>query len=481
MLANELIDRLERLGLLDQEIIEALREQLEQGGTRVTPEAVAKLLVDNGQLTHFQATKLIGELRSDQYDDASPAEEDDLTAGLDDLGVVPDEAEEVVEAVDVFEAEPIAYEPVAVEAVAVEAVAADDVMSGGAPVSRPRSTRKKPDPQKSVWDSFKVYGYVAIIALLLLVGGGIAFVLSRESADSFIEEANKLYDQQNYTGAQEMYMTFLDSYSDSQYASLARTRVTMTELYKAAQFKQEPWRAVDLAREKLPLIAEEEGMNEERGNLAALLVDIARNLASSAMKAKETTEKQSLLDKLDEHRELMEDPLYMPTSMKTTLAGPIQGVEEDRARVKRDISRNIRLDQAEAEMKEDLEQNDTKAAYDTRKVLLRDFPELHNHERLDTLIRSASDIQQTLVAPASKLPPTVEGGEQDDSVQSIVLTTLSGRNAPDLTGEVLYFRAGGSVLAFDGENGKLRLASLCRSCQRSSPRPAGGWIGRVAE
>ena len=60
MLANELIDRLERLGLLDQEIIEALREQLEQGGTRVTPEAVAKLLVDNGQLTHFQATKLIG-------------------------------------------------------------------------------------------------------------------------------------------------------------------------------------------------------------------------------------------------------------------------------------------------------------------------------------------------------------------------------------------------------------------------------------
>ena len=67
MLANELIDRLERLGLLDQEIIEALREQLVQGGTRVTPEAVAKLLVDNGHLTRFQATKLIGELRSGEY------------------------------------------------------------------------------------------------------------------------------------------------------------------------------------------------------------------------------------------------------------------------------------------------------------------------------------------------------------------------------------------------------------------------------
>jgi hypothetical protein len=67
MLANDLLDRLERLGLLDQEIIEALREQLSQSGARVTPEKIAQLLVENGQLTRFQATKLIGELRNDQY------------------------------------------------------------------------------------------------------------------------------------------------------------------------------------------------------------------------------------------------------------------------------------------------------------------------------------------------------------------------------------------------------------------------------
>ena len=90
MLANELIDRLERLGLLDQEIIEALREQLEQSGTRITPEAVAKLLVDNGQLTHFQATKLIGELRSGEYEEpvAASTDDADLTAGIDEVEAV---------------------------------------------------------------------------------------------------------------------------------------------------------------------------------------------------------------------------------------------------------------------------------------------------------------------------------------------------------------------------------------------------------
>ena len=98
MLANELIDRLERLGLLDQEIIEALREQLVQGGTRVTPEAVAKLLVDNGHLTRFQATKLIGELRSGEYQSDSDGSSE-LVEEVADLEILPDEDAESVEAV----------------------------------------------------------------------------------------------------------------------------------------------------------------------------------------------------------------------------------------------------------------------------------------------------------------------------------------------------------------------------------------------
>ena len=97
MLANELIDRLERLGLLDQEIIEALREQLVQGGTRVTPEAVAKLLVDNGHLTRFQATKRIGELRRGEYRSDSGGSSE-LVEEVAEPEILPDEEAEAVEA-----------------------------------------------------------------------------------------------------------------------------------------------------------------------------------------------------------------------------------------------------------------------------------------------------------------------------------------------------------------------------------------------
>lgn len=465
MLAKELIDRLERLGLLDQEIIEALREQLEQGGTRVTPEAVAKLLVDNGQLTHFQAQKLIGELRIGQYAEPEVAAEADLTA-VDDLGIV---GEEFGEAIEVAEADVYDAEPVAVEAVPMASGVGGGSAGGGdgsgsrgasgsiPPGGRSSSARRKPDPQKSVWDSFKIYGYLSIIALLLLAGAFFTFVLNRENEDEVIGNANKLYDQQNYQGAQDAYLSFVDSFGDdNQYSSIARTRITMTELYKAAQFKQEPWQAVDLAKQKLPIIAEEEGMNEERGNLAALLVEIADNMVKSAGKASETEKKEELLAKLDEHRELMENPLYMPSSMRATLGGQILNVEEARQKVLRDISRNRRLDATESSMAKSLEQKETKAAYDARKELLRDFPELHDDKRLMTLVRNGSNIQQTLVQPSSKLPKTVTDAPAGDSLKSIVLTTLAGRPAADLRGETLYLRAGGSVLAFDGEKGSLR-------------------------
>lgn len=463
MLANELIDRLERLGLLDQEIIEALREQLEQGGTRVTPEAVAKLLVDNNQLTHFQATKLIGELRSGEYEqtaEATSQADDDLA----DLDLVPEEDEseeaEVVEVEPVVEAQPVAEAAPVYEAepVVVEVLPdTDSVMPADTPPERPRPARVKREEPKTVWDSFKIYGYLGIIVGLLLMSSGIWWVLSREDADTVIGEANKRYDQQDWQAAQDMYGSFLENFGDqSQYSSLARTRITMTELYKAASFKQEPWQAVELEKEKLPDIANEEGMNEERGNLAALMVDIASNLASSAGRAKETTKKQELLGVLDEQLELMENPMYMSSKMKVTLAPQIQNVTESRARVQRDIDRNIRLDQSEASMSEALDGSDTKAAYDIRKELLVDFPELYDHERLDTLIRRASDLQQTLVSASAKLPKLVTDAPASDSVRSILLTTRVGGVAPDLQGETLYFRAGGSVLALDGENGKLR-------------------------
>lgn len=468
MLAKELIDRLERLGLLDQEIIEALREQLEQGGTRVTPEAVAKLLVDNGQLTHFQATKLIGELRSGEYSserEAELAEAGEL--GSDELGIAPEEGQQpVAEAVpvdEVAEAEPFEAEPVVAEAVPVEGVpvSAADVM-GESTTSSPRprnTTRKKPEPDKSVWDSFKIYGYVGIIVLLSLSGLALYWVLNRESADEYIARANEQYDQQNYSAAQQTYEGFLDEFGQSnQYSSLARTRVAMTNLYRAAEFRNDPGRALQIEREQLPIIEKENeaGLNEERGNLAQLLVDVARNIAEAAVEESETEQKRDLLDKLDQQIEFTENPIYVTASARATLSGQLAEVMEARKRVQREIDRNVSLDEAVKLMTEALEKKDTKRAYDIRSKLVRAYPELFDNKRLNELIVAASEIQQELVEPSANLPELTTDVPVSETIRSIVLTTLTGGVAASLRDVTLYLRAGGSILAFDGESGSLK-------------------------
>ena len=142
--------------------------------------------------------------------------------------------------------------------------------------------------------------------------------------------------------------------------------------------------------------------------------------------------------------------------MRPTLAGPLSAVMEARQRVTREINRNERLDESLASMKAALQQKKTKQSYDIRFDLLRDFPELDDDQRLDSLIKQASKIQQTLVQPSADLPKVEMTANERDLARSIVLVNTEGREAIGLRDETLYLRARGSVLAFDGENGSLK-------------------------
>ncbi len=72
MLANKFIDLLEAEKLLDPEMIEELRRQVSQSGNRLPVETLAKLLVDNEQLTKFQATRLVSQLKSGKTSGLAP-------------------------------------------------------------------------------------------------------------------------------------------------------------------------------------------------------------------------------------------------------------------------------------------------------------------------------------------------------------------------------------------------------------------------
>ncbi|MCO6455654.1 MAG: hypothetical protein J5I93_10205, partial [Pirellulaceae bacterium] len=91
MSAEKFLDRLEEQGLLDHKIIGELRSQVAKKPKKVTAEAIAKLLVDSGHLTRFQASKLVSDVSNG--DGGEPATAEAATTIDDELGFAPDEEE----------------------------------------------------------------------------------------------------------------------------------------------------------------------------------------------------------------------------------------------------------------------------------------------------------------------------------------------------------------------------------------------------
>ena len=58
MTAEEFIERLESQGLLEEHVLAGLRRQVADSKKPVPCQTLAKLLVDQGHLTSFQARKL---------------------------------------------------------------------------------------------------------------------------------------------------------------------------------------------------------------------------------------------------------------------------------------------------------------------------------------------------------------------------------------------------------------------------------------
>lgn len=476
MLVRELIDRLESSGMLDREIIDALRQQLEESGARVTPEAVVKLLVDNGHLTRFQATKLIGELRSGEStepSDASPSGDKPSRGSADSDLVFADEAaaaaamaddanesaaillddddDVIAEAVpdDELVAEAV---PVEAEAVVAEAVAVEDMASlAPHPVIPPRRDADK----KNVWDSIWIYGVAGLIVFLLGVGGSLVYVMTRTSAEEFEEKGNKAYTGGNFVAAKEIYTEFLKSYPNDKGASQAKVRIGISEIILAKDSVGDPGIGLEKARTVLPTIENEPAFDSARADAAGVLVEIGTKIAEKADSLKVADDKDTTLKQLQEWFSLIENPMYMTSNLRQNFGPRITGIEETRGRVERDIARDRALTKALAEMRSAIAEKATKKAYDIRMELVRQFPRLLDHPELASLVLEASAIQRDLVTAAAKNPVVSREPDVVETNKTVLLTNLTGSGAADLIGRVVYFKVRGAVMALEANTGQV--------------------------
>jgi outer membrane protein assembly factor BamB len=475
MAASQFIALLESRGLLDPEIISELRRQVEQSKGRLTPEAIAKLLVENGQLTRFQATKLVTEVN-----ESLGSQKPDPTAAL--RGGRPIEPEpKDNDSVEDLLAElkpktPAKPAQVPVVEEVVEAVEVVEVAEEVAPTSS-KSTKKKRKPQveidlavdelprrvvrpttvnkKNAWESNRIFGSAIALLLLIVVFVPLLFWLFKEGADSAWTRAEDYYKQRDYEKAAKAFETFSNNHSGDVRASQARVLVGLSKIREKAEKAIDPSEGLKACQELLPTISGESALAEMRGDTTDTLLRIAEKFVEKMESSSNVTDRKSLVDKMSQQMEFILDPRFVGTQERTQNELRIRRIEEDQSRIKREILRGEELASTIAAMTKALEAKDVGQAYELRRTLIRKYPQLQSDSKINELLDGATKEQQSLVVAATSRPNVISDIEKQDAFPTALLVSRRGPAVEAENGSVFFMTVKGSLVAMYAGNGKV--------------------------
>ncbi len=579
MTADEFINRLEQQRLLDEGVLASLRRRVAKKGGSVTPESVAKLLVEKGHLTSFQARMLLGEKaagKSQQRpatapaprgtgggkpttppaddelglapdDELTPVADDELTAVRDDeltlmpgddlrvddeLGLADDElavtreldaapagdddgeSDAPAHARDAdpnrlsrrrrkrpaFRGDPGPPPSAAQQGPAAgdDVVDLDYVAEGAAPPPpvgspgyhsaamygglqhgdpladpstgapglaslssgmgqpMPGSVARPPKKHRtSKWESpLMLIGGGALLLLAMLMAF-LIFVLTRGDATEMFQLAEDDYNAGSYSQAIERYDRFLAKFPRDEKAGLARVRSVVATLHLKVDGKN--WvEALEVAHQRLPEVEEEESFSEARPELATLLPDIAEGFAHAARSASNTAVAEENAALTDEALELVNNSVYLPTSLRQTQLSRIERIGETLALARRNIERDNALAAGLEKIEAAAADHRTAQAYAIYKDLIRDFPALEASDALSDAVRSVTEQERLLVTVGNEnLAPLVDQ-EPPRTRWQVLTATRSGTGLSGSEDRMTLVLARGAVYGIEAKSGRVR-------------------------
>lgn len=587
MSASKVLDLAEQQGLLEAKVIADLRRQVAESKFVVTPEALAKVLVDHGHLTAFQARKLVASALGTTAEPAPPVTPQPPAATPaaarrempDEFSLADDEGNPIAPPApsappeeDIVDLEPVAPPPkpkppspppkkqpapkpaarpvpapvarpkptpppapVEEEVIDLEPVSSQAPTRSPAPPPPPRQpklSRPAPPPPASaaeeelvpltpiesappsapaaapsypaagpavatapepIHDLFgdplaaptdplasaemlgetpqakqpkkKKPGNVWDSPLLLLGGGGLGvmiimfgllfYSLTRGSAAELFAKAEADYQAGSYGSAIKGYETFLKKYPDNPDASLARVRRGMAGLRQVTDGGKNPRQGLKTAKELLPQIEVEDKFNEARIELSSILPDIADGFAEEASSAEGMAKKEELVQLANEAMELVNNPSYIPASLRKDREARIAGILDKLKVAERSIDQDKELAVAVGKIAAASEQGNAAAAYKVRADLLKVYPALEVNPDLVAAIQQVGERERQLVQVSE--PATAALTEEAAPLGAPVVLAQRQGPAPSGGGEAtpVFVLAEGSVYSLDLATGQI--------------------------
>lgn len=495
MSARRLIDSLERKQLLSPAAVAELRRQLDKSDSRLTAESVAKVLVDNDQLTKFQATQLIAELNSGRFEDdptlvdeGQPAIAEVEDPDVDEVEIVDDADDGPIEVsidparVGYDDDDEMGVDDVVVLEDDAAAAAVGDVQvvedrdeqafaPGTAGLARPvRKTSTVAAPTR--WDAIRTYGVATTLAILTVLGIFLVFWYYRGSAEEMLGSAQEAYDKQQYKTAIDRYGDFLQTYPTHTQNSYARSLIAIANIRQTLG-QGDPIAASEVAARQLPQILDESQLADVRPDMAGVLINIGEEMVKRGEAAKTQEERRKYADALSEHMRLVNDTQLIASAERRQLEYRIVSLEESRQRLLRDIQRTEDRSQTLAAMKAALDKRSAQEVYVARYELIRRHPQLLDDAEVNDLLASATEVVRNEVTAATNRPRVLSSEAAAEVVPSPAnaVALFAGGGTPLVLQDPqsLFFRIKESVFCVDAASGELRWRRPVGSREAAEP------------
>jgi outer membrane protein assembly factor BamB len=498
MTTDDFINLLEQRQLAPAGIARQLRAKAAQGDQRINPKSILKYLVKKEIVTRAQAKELL-ETTLIVSDNAESS-----ILGLTPLIDVPDsrsaKPSKSPTPVDSTPAtpttrrskpptsqnpqppleEPVLLEPFSPFGTAAEVGGAadfdpfssaetmhdplesDEASSGGS--KRKGASRRKrsgKDRGKSEWDSPLLLLGGTGLAVLIVAGVVLYWLLNRENSDALLKEANGLFEGGSYTQAISKYQSFVENYPSHQDFSQAKVRLGMAELWRDTERTTDFKGALATAQRVIPQIEDEQafaadagdgdGLSQAKRELSSLLTTIATGLAAQAEASQDSEVVQERIEQINTALALTANTKYVPQRFR--LDSELNAVRDTLERVKLRQKRETDLTAGLAMMDAAIGEGDTAAAFAVRSELIKQYPVLLENKALGEKVLRIADAERSLVKFVEARQPALTEPTRSGVVAELALADRGGESA-DVTGSIVVCADGG-VYALNAVDGSL--------------------------
>jgi outer membrane protein assembly factor BamB len=308
----------------------------------------------------------------------------------------------------------------------------------------------------SPWDSTLMYAGGGGLVLLLIIGLVLWYTLTRGTAAELLQAADEAYRSGSYSQAIPNYERFLDSYPDDPNVSLARVRIGTARIRQVLEGSKDKQPALRAVEETLPTIENEAAFDEARAELASILPEIAEGFSQPAKTEPDMKKAQALVDLAEQAMKLVNNPGYIPTSLRKPVETRIENITEDIELAKRNINQSKRLAEAVADIRQAVQAGNTVEAYTVRRRLLGEYPGLDQNAQLVEAVLAIAQRERDLVKAVED--PVAAATEDHPSAAEfrVALASRRGAGKPGNDQQMVCFLARGSIYGLQASTGQLK-------------------------